>query len=419
MKEKPNRKLKNIAYRYARVSLMLLIISVIVVVLAFMWYLKWGENFKPVVDKDFVLYYKTEMANEYRYLQINSLTKEFEVDGNKFCLAMDRDGIYAVKVNEEIINDLKEIQKYTYAEITTAPEHKILEGRTVLIDDKLKAKIIEEYNKTFQTSYLTKDNFEDIAGTLYLDLTQKTYVPYLNFAIGFALVFGITGVFFFFYMITAYLQGASIIGKIRQSGELIKLNEQLEKGEILNIKKYGVILTDDYILDGTKSFAVAKYLNIKWMYPVSDKKMGKKTNKSVMVETRDSVRRKMLTLPDKAKKEIDDIYRYILSRSPNILNKTEPTFESSIKTMQENEALNEVFGEIEEEKIKENIEVEKEEQKEIDELEKNKQEEKVVKLNSTNVSESVSNKVKQTRDMKEASVEKIKEVGSTDVRRAR
>lgn len=412
MKVKPNRKLKKVAYRYSKVAGFLLIISMIVVALAFMWYFKWGENYKPVVDKDFVLYYKTEMENEYRYLQIQSLTKSFEVDGKQFCLAMDRDGIYAVAVNEEILKELEDIQKFTYAEITETPEKKVLEGRTAKIDYKLKEKIIEEYNKTFQTSYLTKDNFEDVAGTLYLDLTQKTYTPYLNFAIGFALVFGVTGIFFFLYMISAFLQGAGIISKIKQSGELAKLNEQLEKGEILEIKKYGVLLTDDYILDGTKSFMVAKYSNIKWMYPVTDKKFGKKADKSIMVETQDGNRRKMVTLPDKAKKEIDDIYRYIISRSPNIISRNEPTLQAEIKAMQEDEALNQAFGEVDAEKVEE-----------LEELnEKDVVEEKVEVKSEKKVVKKIEEK-KEIAEKEEIATpqvkEKIREIKENDFGRAR
>lgn len=269
--KKSNKKNKNLLI----VGLLLLIVTIILIYLGVK-----NEN-KPLPTPENlsdIIVNKKYDEDKYVYLDVAIkpyLFAVYETDGKeddaKYYLVMDKDNkLYILYMKEE---------KYKELNVDSIDENPIrVYGITKKITNDIKDLAISSYNGLMEGEYLTKDNFKDWVGQVYLDNKSAVNDSSLYYLGAF-----LSGLFFIIVIITYIV----IIIKNKKTfknmtnEELAKIDSEISMmstSEYADMKFY---LLKDYIVDLANSMIILKYSDIIWAYPFEQRYNGLLVNKCI------------------------------------------------------------------------------------------------------------------------------------------
>lgn len=257
------------------VGLVLLAITVLLI------YLGVQNQNKPLPDPEnlsSLIENKKFDEDIYAYLDVATkpyLFAVYETDGKeedaKYYLAMDKNNyLYILYMKED---------KYKELNVDSIQEIPIrISGITKRIPNDIKDLTITSYNELMKDEYLTKDNFKDYVGLVYLDTKAEVNDSSLYYLGAF-----LSGLFFIIIVITYIV----IVIKNKRTFKNIS-NEELAKidseismmstSEYANMKFY---LLKDYIVDLTNNIVILKYSDLVWAYPYEQRYNGLLVNKCI------------------------------------------------------------------------------------------------------------------------------------------
>ena len=176
-------------------------------------------------------------AEKYVYLRIDELTDAIAVSSNdedeKYYLAISDSYWYVVRLSKTDLEELKDIQAYTYGEIDNKPASVTVYGITEKVPEQIREYAVEFFNKEHEDDQkITVEDFESYFGSVMLDTARDSVDLTLE--------------------------------KNNYEKELEKQLEDSVEETFFNDK---LIITKDFLVDTTKdSFVAVKFLDIKWIY---------------------------------------------------------------------------------------------------------------------------------------------------------
>lgn len=214
----------------------------------------------------------------YAYLDVAIkpyLFAVYETDGveedAKYYLVMDKDNyLYVLYMKED---------KYKELNVDSIKDTPIrVLGITKRIKSDIKELAISSYNELMEDEYLTKDNFKDYVGLVYLDTKAEVNDSSLYYLGAF-----LSGFFFLIIIITyivIILKNKKTFKNIPQE-ELAKIDSeisQMSNSEYVDMKFY---LLKDYVADLANNIVIVKYSDIVWAYPYEQRYNGLLVNKCI------------------------------------------------------------------------------------------------------------------------------------------
>lgn len=237
--------------------------------------------------------------NQYAYLKVEGLTDEVAIYGDvenekspsndRYYIAINEGYFYIVDLNYETIEQLKEIQEYTYStdENAQAPDPVIIYGMTEKVPDELKQMVVDYYNESVGEEYKIKlEDFDMYFGNTLLNV-RKTHIdtPVENIVIVIATIVLISIVIIHIATIVNIIKNSKYIKK---NGYEEDVASQLDDNVEGKYYKDKIILTKDYLVDIKSGLKVVKYSDIKWVHTHNVKYYGSITvSTSIIVHLKD------------------------------------------------------------------------------------------------------------------------------------
>ena len=262
-------------------------------------------------------------TEKYVYLQVDGLTDVIAISVNdeteKYYIAINEYEWYIVKLSSTDLEELKNIQAYTYGEIENKPASVIVYGITEEVPEEMKEIAIDFYNEGLDDDEkITIDQFENYFGSVMLDTTRDPVDLTAETII--ALISIIT------IIVTMIIQIMSKLVKIKVFKYLEKNNykEELEKQLDNNIEETffneKVIITKDFIIDTTNGeFVAVKFSDIKWLYTHRLKYYGvvSISNNIIMILKDGKTQFQCLNTKGKISDEFEKVFEKICEKLPN------------------------------------------------------------------------------------------------------
>ena len=262
-------------------------------------------------------------TEKYVYLQVDGLTDVIATSVNdeteKYYIAINDYEWYIVKLSSTDLEELKNIQAYTYGEIENKPASVIVYGITEEVPEEMKEIAIDFYNEGLDDDEkITIDQFENYFGSVMLDTTRDPVDLTAETII--ALISLIT------IIVTIIIQIMSKLVKIKVFKYLEKNNykEELEKQLDDNIEETffneKVIITKDFIIDTTNGeFVAVKFSDIKWVYTHRLKYYGvvSISNNIIMILKDGKSQFQCLNTKGKISDEFEKVFEKICEKLPN------------------------------------------------------------------------------------------------------
>lgn len=292
-------------------KLIILIIFLIISIFLFFYIQKKNNEsqLEPINMNDLIVSEKL-VADAYAYVDVKTKphlfaaykTKE-KKESNKFYLVMDENNyLYIVYMNDA------SYQKLNIDEISQKPIRIV--GLTKKISGDIKNLAITSYNELMKDEYLTKENFSEYVGLVYLDTTLKEIrFDYILFSI--SLILTIIFLINYFFNFFKYKKNMSLIKDLDQL--------TVKENVYANMNLY---LTKKYIIDISYNLIVLKYEDILWAYSFEHRSNGLLINKNIKLTTKDKKCYSIANtkLISKEKNEVlTKILNSLKRKNPNIL----------------------------------------------------------------------------------------------------
>ena len=227
----------------------------------------------------------------------------------KYYFLMDDDYLYVGYL------DYETYQKLNQEDINENPV--TIKGVTKKIPSDVIDIAIEVYNEDLGEEFLTKGNYKSYIGEICID-TASDLVDNL-FQIILGIIFIITSLI---YLIIYFYRNAKIKKIQKDTTTWDKVKNELEKDNVIDYSKFGLFLTENYIVDGLKGLTLIPYKDIVWVYLHEHKYNGITCNRYLMVVTNN--KKKIMIaglngLHPKAKNTYLEIMEKIYEKNKNIL----------------------------------------------------------------------------------------------------
>ncbi len=268
--------------------------------------------------------------NKYAYLEVQGLSDEVAIYGDtenkndstndRYYIALNNGYWYVVDLNFETIDQLKDIQEYTYStdKNATIPNFVTIYGMTEKIPDELKKMLVDFYNEGLDDEYkISIDNFEENFGSVLLNVRSSPIDTNIEDAFIILAVFGIFVVFI--TQIVLMISKNKIRKYINKNVYKDELIHQLDDCVEEKHYKDKIILTKDFLIDlKSSSGAIFKYSDIKWVHIHNIKYYGVMTvSSSIIVHLRDGkTQMKCVEINGNSTDEFLDIFNKICDKAP-------------------------------------------------------------------------------------------------------
>lgn len=223
--------------------------------------------------------------NQYASLKVEGLTDEVAIYGDvenesspsndRYYIAISEGYFYIVDLNYETIEQLKQIQEYTYStdENAQAPEPVIIYGMTEKVPHELKKMVIDYYNESVEEEYKIKlEDFDMYFGNTLLNVRRTPIdAPIENAIIVIAIIAIITIVIVHIVTMVNIIKNLKYIKK---NGYKEDIASQLDDNVEGKYYKDKVILTKDYLVDIKNGLKIIKYSDVKWVHTHNVKYYG-------------------------------------------------------------------------------------------------------------------------------------------------
>ena len=227
---------------------------------------------------------KNYKENIYSYLDISMRPYVFAVYeengkeeiGKYYFVMDDANKLYIIYIDKTTYSKLnKEEIKDNPVKIT---------GITKKIPNDIKDIAIESYNEYMQEEYLTKDNFKDYVGIIYLDTVTNLYDSTLYY-IGSGFI-GLISLILITSYIIIFIKNKKIFKKLSQE-EIAKIDAEIEGLETSKYNNMKFYLLKDSLVDTSNYIIAVKYKEIVWAYPYVQRYNGLPVNKCIRIVTKD------------------------------------------------------------------------------------------------------------------------------------
>ena len=267
---------------YLMIGIILLIITVLLIYLGI-------KNEKQELPEPVALINlrNGENIEEDKYVFIDVNTKPYlfavyETDGiednAKYYFVMDKNNyLYIVYMTDA--------KAKTFETETIKDNSIIIYGITKKIPNDIKDLAIESYNDLMEDTYLTKENFKEYVGFMYLDSKTPLYDSSLYYMGAF-----LTG-FFFILIIVVYIviiiKNKKTLKKISNE-ELANIDVELSQTSNNKYKKLNLYLLKNCIVDFGNNIIIKKYSDIIWAYPYEQRYNGLIINRFIKLVDKDN-----------------------------------------------------------------------------------------------------------------------------------
>ena len=260
-------------------------------------------------------------SEKYSYLQIDGLTDPIAIynEDEKCYIAINNNEWYIVKLSSTDLEELKDIQAYTYGEIENKPASVTVYGITEEVPDKVKEIAIDFYNEGLEEEQkITIDQFENYFGSVLLntmrdpvDLTIETIIGMLS---------GITLFVAIIIQVTNKLVRMKVFKYLRKNDYEKELKKQLDDNIEETFFNEKLIITKDFIIDTTNgNFVAVKFSDIKWVYTHRLKYYGvvSISNSIIIILNDGKTQLQCLDTKGKISDEFEKVFEKICEKVPN------------------------------------------------------------------------------------------------------
>ena len=304
-----------------------IIILVAVISIGVMMYREENEKPEPI---DFTTDGAIDMAiDQYAYLDVEGLTDEVAIYGytddenseenDRYYIAINSGYLYVVDLNFETIDQLKQIQDYTYStdEEMAIPEPVRIYGMTESVPQELQQMVVDYYNESVGEEYaISVDDFEMYFGSVLLNVRRGPVDTTVEESIF------IISLFALFIMIIIHIAVMIINGRtkkyIKNNGYEEEIAQQLD--DFVEEKHYNdkVILTRDFLVDIKNGLVAFKYSDVKWIHMHSVKYYGVfNVSSSIILHLKDGkTKLQCVEIKGKATEEFMEIFHKICEKVP-------------------------------------------------------------------------------------------------------
>ena len=263
----------------------LLIIGIILLGITILLIYLGIKNENKALPKEIDLNTLVEKENdeEYVYSYVEVVTKPYlfavyETDGvediAKFYFVMDKNNyLYILYMNDS---------KYKELNVDNIKDNpvKVL-GLTKKIPNDIKELAIESYNELMEDEYLTKENFKEYIGFLYLDTITPVNDSSLYY-VG-AFLSGFFALLIIVIVIVIVVLNKKKISKM-DSIELSKIDAEISQMGSSKYSDMKFYLLKEYLVDLRNNLVILKYSDILWAYPFEQRYNGMLINKCIRIK---------------------------------------------------------------------------------------------------------------------------------------
>lgn len=250
---KENEKLK-MYFNSNKILLITTIIFLILTVVSVYFAIKVKNDAKGIEAIDML-----EINEKDKYSYINNYYEPyyFAIDNNnydKYYIVSDENYLYIA------ILDIDTYEKIV-SSINNDTSYKIV-GMTKYISDDLRDLAIESYNELMEEEFLTKDNFYEYFGLVYLDTKALNYDNSLQIMLAIT-----SGTIFLILFILSIIIIPKTIKTLKKLDDQEKMELENElNNECTIYKKIKMIITKNYILFNSNGLCILKLKDILWIY---------------------------------------------------------------------------------------------------------------------------------------------------------
>ena len=187
---------------------------------------------------------------------------EYDSDSksDKYYFLMDKDYLYVGYLDYDTYLKLNQIG--TGDSIT-------IKGITKTIPSDIVDIAIEVYNEELGKEFLTKGNYKNYIGSIYIDTVNSIYQDTIQIVLG--CVFAI---FFVVYFISYMIHNRNL-NKFKKDTVLWgKIKTELDSSNIIEHSKLGLYLGKNMIIDYSKKLNILNYQDMAWVYLHENKYNG-------------------------------------------------------------------------------------------------------------------------------------------------
>ena len=288
------------------------------------------ENQKPEAI-DFTTDGAIGMAtDQYAYLTVQGLTDEVAIYGDtenesdpsndRYYIAISGGYLYIVDLDYDTIDQLKELQEYTYTTDVNAtqPEAVVIYGMTEEVPTELKQMIIDYYNGSIDEEYqISIDQFDNYFGSVLLNARREPVDTFWETMI--IIIAVIVIITIFIVNILWIIIRMRVKKYLNKNGYEDEIARQLDDNVEEKHYKDKVILTKDFFVDLKQMGMIAfKYSDIKWLHVHNVKYYGTITvSSSIIVHLKDGKTKfQCVEIIGDATEEFLDIFNKLCDKVP-------------------------------------------------------------------------------------------------------
>lgn len=300
--------------RNVLISILLLIIAVALEVWGYYINENAKANSKPLND----IIVSKEENKEDKIATINAQSKPYlfaeEKEGtNGYHIVSDDKFMYIVYMSKYDELNNKE-------NIATEPVE--IQGVTKLISKDVKEFALKAYNTGLEPEeQLTMADFNSYFGEVYLDITETGTSDVAELQTLGGLLVGMFGIVMLVVTVVQKVKFSSGIKKMEET-TIETLDDEMNSSDSFYYEAIHLYLTNHYIINFKGSFRVIEYQDIIWMYPMTYRTNGIKTNQSIKVMTKDGKTHEIaaIDVTTKARKEAyNEIWNTIVNKNNRIV----------------------------------------------------------------------------------------------------
>lgn len=227
---------------------------------------------------------------------------------NKYYMVVDKDNRwYIARLKDSTFNKLnKEYKK------NKSVKYK-LEGYIFKQESELINLAVETLHDDLKDTDVTKANFSDYFGKTYLD---EEKLPYSDKGYMIEIFGGASALIGLVIFVTVMITSSTSKSTLKSFGKENLINE-LSKSSTVFFKKYGLCLTDNYVIANANGICVIPYKDIVWMFNEKNTYNGISTGTYLIAKT--FVRPYKIAYTIRNTDQLIDIMDQIYARNNNIL----------------------------------------------------------------------------------------------------
>lgn len=210
----------------------------------------------------------------------------------------------------------------TYTELktkTTGVNSHTITGLTKKVPADVRGLAIEAYNEAFGEAILTEDNFDELVGSMYIDVVTPVHDNEIQIIAG--IIFITLGLIILCVYWARHHQTKKGM-KSRTETEWKRIFSELDSEETKSYKKLSLYLTENYIVDLSSGIRIVEYKDIVWMYQFQMKRYGITVNKNIVLVTKNKEKVSIANMDNfmkRSKKEFTEIMNFIISKNESIV----------------------------------------------------------------------------------------------------